>query len=95
MTYLVTAIVPDFNDAFSLFKDLGKKKKIEMTTLKERGKNVKITKKKETKYVCDSCLENKAEGTLDTITGKFLCTTCQKNVSEIPPGSTGDSSQKV
>jgi formylmethanofuran dehydrogenase subunit E len=78
MSYLITAIVPDFEDAFSLFKDLGKKKKIETTTMKERGEHIKVTKKKKIRYVCDSCLENKEEGTLDTTTGRFICTECQK-----------------
>lgn len=78
MTYLITAIVPDFNDAFELFKDLGKKKKIETTTMKERGKNLKTTTKKAINYVCDICLENKAEGQLNTETGRFICNECLK-----------------
>lgn len=78
MTYLITAIVPDFGDAFEIFKDLGKKKKIETTTMKERGKNLRVTKKKKITYVCDNCLENRSEGQLDTESGRFICNECLK-----------------
>jgi hypothetical protein len=38
MTWIISAIVEDFDDAFSTFKQLSKKKEVEIAELKERGK---------------------------------------------------------
>lgn len=77
MTHIVTAIVPEIADALSIFKDLGKNKKVETTTLKERGDSKTITTdKKKIHYVCDKCLENKTNGKLNTTTGVFICDDC-------------------
>jgi len=38
MTWIISAVVEDFDEAFATFQKLGKKKEVELAELKERGK---------------------------------------------------------
>ena len=77
MSYIVTAIILDEEDALKIFNELGKNKNIEIVTMKGRGSDEKrISNNQKTNYVCDKCLENKRKGILNTRTNKFICNDC-------------------
>lgn len=38
MTWIISAVVEDFDEAFATFQQLSRKKEVELAELKERGK---------------------------------------------------------